>query len=61
MILVEKLFSFIAKDGKSVSMAEFEQFMKKAQTIYQETLQNLEDYDGMFNEWNNTAKSISNI
>ena len=61
MILVEKLFSFIAKDGKSVSMAEFDQFMKKAQTIYQETLQNLEDYDGMFNEWNNTAKSIFNI
>ena len=64
MILVDKLFPFIAKDGKSISMAEFDQFMKKAQTIYKEILQDLEEikhYLGMFIEWNNTATSISNI
>jgi len=43
MILVDKLFPFIAKDGKSVSMAEFDQFLNKAQTIYQEILQNMEE------------------
>ena len=35
MILVYKLFPFIAKDGNRVSMAEFDQFMKKAQSTYQ--------------------------
>ena len=33
MILVDKLFPFIAKDGNRLSMAEFDQFMKKAQSI----------------------------
>ena len=33
MILVDKLFPFIAKDGNRLSMAEFDQFMKKAQRI----------------------------
>ena len=64
MIWVEKIFPFIAKEGNSVSLAEFDQFMKKAQTIYKEILQDLEEikhYLGMFIEWNNTAKSISNI
>ena len=39
MILVDKLFPFIAKDGNRVSMAEFDQFIKKARTIYQDILQ----------------------
>ena len=39
MILVDKLFPFIAKDGNRVSMAEFDQFIKKAQTIYRDILQ----------------------
>ena len=64
MILVDKLFPFIAKDGKGVSLADFDQFMLKAQTIYKEILQDLEEikhYLSMFIEWNNTAENISNI
>ena len=40
MILVDKLFPFIAKDGNSVSMAEFDQFMKKAQSISNQVYKN---------------------
>ena len=44
MVRVEELFPFIAKDGNSVSMAEFYQFMKKAKTINQTIHQPYEEF-----------------
>lgn len=46
MIWIEKMFPFIAKDGNSLSMAEFDQFMKKAKIVFQDVSKFLPLYSG---------------
>ena len=48
MIWIEKMFPFIAKDGNSLSMAEFDQFMKKAKFVFQDVSKFLPLYSGSF-------------